>query len=302
MRAMAGIITVPEPFRDKAYPPLNEPRVTAVIPAYNEARCIAACIKSLLAQDIGRIEIIVADDGSSDGTADLAASLGARVVRCAHGGPGAARNAGVREARGNIIVLVDADMTFVPDYVSKLVSPIVKDGALASYHWDELVSNWENPWARCETWYLGMQDRRRQPVEMPERQYVYRAVRRDFFLDSGGFAEDWGRSDDGSIATRTGVFAVPAPGATCFHTNASGPAEVLGDAVWRGKTMIALKERSSKVLMSFLWHHNPLPAFLRGLRLAAAKGEPRLALYSVIFSTGMLSGIILGLLTGRYHK
>lgn len=290
------------PVQAKAYPLLKNPCMTAVIPAFNETRCIAACIGSLKAQDLGPMEIIVADDGSSDGTAELAASLGAKVVSGPHRGPGAARNAGVREAAGDIIILADADMTFAPDYISKLIAPIVEGSALASCHWDEFVSNWENPWARCETWYLGMQDRRRQPVEIPERQYVYRAVRRDFFLDSGGFAEDWGRSDDGSIATRTGVFAVLAPGATCFHANASGPAEVLGDAVWRGKTMIALKERSSRVLMSFLWHHNPLPAFLRGLRLAMAKGEPRLALYSLIFSTGILSGQILALVTGRHHK
>jgi glycosyltransferase involved in cell wall biosynthesis len=287
----------------KDYAPIIEPSVTAVVPAYNEAEHIESCIRSLLAQDFGPLEIVVIDDGSSDGTAELAASLGARVIRSGHKGPGAARNTGVKSASGNIVVLVDADMTFAADYVTKLILPIVEGGALASSHWNELVANWENPWARCETWFLGREDRRRQPVDMPEKQYVYRAVRKDFFLDSGGFAEDEGRGDDSSIARRTGVFAVAVPDAACFHANSAGPSEVLGDAVWRGRNIAAEKAGGFReTALAFLWDYNLLLALLRGGRLGLAKREPRLPLYALIFSAGVCSGIILGLITGRYQK
>lgn len=283
--------------------PIKDPKVSVIIAAYNEATRIRACIVSLQGQDIRGIEVIVADDGSIDGTPELAASMGAKVLRNSHAGPGAARNLGVRAASGDIVVIVDADMTFAPDYVTKLIRPIEEGRAIASTHWNERVANWENPWARCETWFQGLPDGRRQPLIMPERHYVYRAVRRDFFLESGGYAENEGRGDDSSIARRTGVFASPVPEAVCFHLNADNPREVFFDARWRGRNIAAVREgRWQKVASAFLGSHNPLLSLLRGVKLSCLKGEPRLLPYSAVFSAGFLCGAAGGLLTGRYQK
>ncbi len=287
----------------KQYPPIEIPEVSVVIPVYNEESCIGECIISLLAQDFVKVEIVVVDDGSTDASAALAASLGAVVLKGAHKGPGAARNAGARAASGNILVLVDADMTFAPDYVSRLVLPIVKGGAAATCHWNEMVANWDNPWARCQTWFLGSPDGRRQPAEAPEKENVYRAVRKDFFLTSGGFAEDEGRGDDASVSRRTGVFAVIVPDAGCFHRNATGPGEVFEDALWRGRDMAAAKERRlARCAAAFFLYHNPIPVLFRGLRLGLLKKEPRLPVYSLVFSAGFLSGLVLALITGQYQK
>ena len=89
--------------------------VSAVIPAYNSARCVGDAIQSVLAQTREIEEIIVVDDGSSDRTGDVAAGfLRTRVIRRANGGPGAARNSGVHAASGEWIAFLDSDDVWLP--------------------------------------------------------------------------------------------------------------------------------------------------------------------------------------------
>jgi glycosyltransferase involved in cell wall biosynthesis len=80
-----------------------------VIPAYNAAHFLPRCLESVFAQTLKPVEVIVVDDGSTDNTAVLASELGATVLQCPNGGPGAARNAGIRSASGEWIALLDAD-------------------------------------------------------------------------------------------------------------------------------------------------------------------------------------------------
>lgn len=283
--------------------PLDNPAVSVVIPVYNEEDCLGDCLKSLFGQDCGRLEVIVVDDGSTDASAAIAEAHGAKVIKGGHRGPGAARNTGARAAAGDILVLIDADMTFAPDYVSRLIAPLKTGNEIASCHWNEAVANWENPWARCQTWFFGNPDRFRQPAAAPEREYVYRAVRREFFLESGGFSETEGRPDDSSIAKRTGVLSVIVPDARCFHSNAASPAEVFLDSAWRGKAVVSQAGRSllrtSYVLLA---HYNPVFLLLRGLRLAVLKGEPRLPVFAVIFWAGVWWGAAVALAKGSYQK
>jgi glycosyltransferase involved in cell wall biosynthesis len=97
--------------------------VTVVLPAYNEALGIRGVIEALGAVDLGKCEILVVDDGSSDDTARLAAEAGARVVRHPHNmGNGAAVKSGLREARGRIVVLMDADGQHHPRHIPALLA------------------------------------------------------------------------------------------------------------------------------------------------------------------------------------
>jgi glycosyltransferase involved in cell wall biosynthesis len=90
------------------------PTVTVVIPAYNAERTLGTVLEALAAQEQPVDEVIVVDDGSTDGTAALAAGHGARVVHTDGGGfAGAARNRGWDEARGDVVVFLDSDA--VPD-------------------------------------------------------------------------------------------------------------------------------------------------------------------------------------------
>jgi glycosyltransferase involved in cell wall biosynthesis len=92
--------------------------ISFVVPAYNEERLLPATLQAIhtAARATGeRYEIVVADDASTDRTAAVAASNGARVVAVAHRQIAATRNAGGRSARGDWLIFVDADtMIFEP--------------------------------------------------------------------------------------------------------------------------------------------------------------------------------------------
>ncbi len=113
-------------------PPPGEPGfrpdVSVVIPAYNEAAGIAATVWSMVRSRYrGRIEIIVVDDGSTDGTAAIAGNLGIpylRVISQPNSGKPGALNRGIAEARSDILVLVDGDTIFQSDTIGRLIAPL----------------------------------------------------------------------------------------------------------------------------------------------------------------------------------
>ncbi|MEU1839672.1 glycosyltransferase [Micromonospora chersina] len=105
--------------------------VSVIVPAYNERAGIVATVRSLVANDHPGIEVIVVDDGSTDGTADLVDSLGlpgVRVIRKPNGGKATALNTGLLYASHDIIVTVDADTVFEPDAIRRLVEPFTDPG------------------------------------------------------------------------------------------------------------------------------------------------------------------------------
>jgi len=102
------------------------PTVSVIIPAYNEERVIVESVARVLASDYPAIELIVADDGSKDATSALIAKHYAgdqrvRLLTMANGGKARALNRALAEARGEIVVALDADTQFLPDTLPKLV-------------------------------------------------------------------------------------------------------------------------------------------------------------------------------------
>lgn len=96
------------------------PTVSLVIPSYNRATLIGETIDSALAQDEAFHEIIVVDDGSTDGTAQILAGYGDRIkpIFLANGGVQRARNTGVAHATGDFVTLCDSDDLLTPDFLS----------------------------------------------------------------------------------------------------------------------------------------------------------------------------------------
>ncbi|WP_433827103.1 bifunctional polysaccharide deacetylase/glycosyltransferase family 2 protein [Actinoplanes sp. CA-015351] len=104
--------------------PYTEP-VTVIVPAYNEKECIADTLRSLVAST-HPIRVVVVDDGSDDGTAEIAEGLGyenVTVVRQPNGGKSAALNNGIAHATTEVVVMMDGDTVFEPDTVRLLVQP-----------------------------------------------------------------------------------------------------------------------------------------------------------------------------------
>ncbi|MBO7253348.1 MAG: glycosyltransferase family 2 protein [Oscillospiraceae bacterium] len=109
-------------------------RITVVVPAYNNETWLPRCLDSLLAQDHPDMEIIVVNDGSSDGTAKVLDGYAERyanivAVHQENAGVTAARLAGVRQATGDWIGFVDSDDTVDPDMYSHLLANAKKEGA-----------------------------------------------------------------------------------------------------------------------------------------------------------------------------
>ncbi len=106
----------------------REPSISAVIPAYNSEKFIGDAIQSVLGQTYEIAEIIVVDDGSSDRTAEVAAAFPrTRVIRRQNGGPGAARNTGIRAATSEWIALLDSDDVWIPRKTEIQVRSIASD-------------------------------------------------------------------------------------------------------------------------------------------------------------------------------
>ncbi len=108
-------------------------RVTFIIPAYNEAGTIGEVLDRVAALGLDR-QVIVVDDGSTDGTGDLAEQHdGVLVLRQPNRGKGAAIRAAIPHADGEIIVIQDADMEYDPAEVPTLIEPIERDLADVVY-------------------------------------------------------------------------------------------------------------------------------------------------------------------------
>ncbi|MFB8131679.1 bifunctional polysaccharide deacetylase/glycosyltransferase family 2 protein [Streptomyces mirabilis] len=170
--------------------------VTVIVPAYNEKECIANTLHSL-AQSTHPIEIIVVDDGSTDGTKEIAESLGlpnVRVIRQENAGKPAALNNGVRNASYDIVVMMDGDTVFEPDAVHQLVQPFADPG-IGAVAGNAKVGNRNTvigAWQHIE-YVMGFNlDRRMYDLLrcMPTIPGAIGAFRRDAVLEVGGMSED----------------------------------------------------------------------------------------------------------------
>ncbi|MFE9443604.1 bifunctional polysaccharide deacetylase/glycosyltransferase family 2 protein [Streptomyces sp. NPDC006602] len=175
---------------------VTEP-VTVLVPAYNEEAGIESTVRSLLASDYPRLQIIVVDDGSTDRTADLAEGIGdprVLVIRKPNGGKAAALNTGLQYASYDIVVMVDADTVFEPDAIHHLVQPLAHP-AVGAVSGNTKVGNRRGllaKWQHLEYCFGFNLDRRMFEVLecMTTVPGAIGAFRRDALMNVGGVSDD----------------------------------------------------------------------------------------------------------------
>jgi cellulose synthase/poly-beta-1,6-N-acetylglucosamine synthase-like glycosyltransferase/peptidoglycan/xylan/chitin deacetylase (PgdA/CDA1 family) len=177
--------------------PSVDEAVSVVVPAYNERAGIAAAVRSIALGDHPGIDVIVVDDGSTDGTADIVRSLGlpnVRVVSVQNGGKASALNVGVALASHDLIVMVDGDTVFEPDSIHRLVQPFA-DPAVGAVAGNVKVGNRQRIVARWQhiEYVIGFNlDRRLYDLLqiMPTVPGAIGAFRRAALIEVGGPSDD----------------------------------------------------------------------------------------------------------------
>ncbi|WP_037305982.1 bifunctional polysaccharide deacetylase/glycosyltransferase family 2 protein [Amycolatopsis orientalis] len=181
---------------DRTRPPVREP-VTVIVPAYNEEAGIEATIRSILASDHHPTWVIVVDDGSTDGTADVVERLGLRrvkLIRQRNAGKPAALNTGLAAARTELVVMVDGDTVLEPGTVRTVIQPFA-DPSIGAVSGNAKVANRGGllgGWQHIE-YVIGFNlDRRMYDVGecMPTVPGAVGAFRRSAVLALGGVPED----------------------------------------------------------------------------------------------------------------
>ncbi len=120
------------------------PEVSVIIPVYNTEAYLPECIAALKAQTLTEFEAIFVDDGSDDGSRQIlenAAALDARfrIIRSAHENAGAARNKGLKEAKGRYVIFLDADDGYASSILKECAGLLDRSGAdIAVFHFQEL--------------------------------------------------------------------------------------------------------------------------------------------------------------------
>lgn len=153
---------------------------TVIVPAFNEAHSVAALVESLR-QQASWLEIVVVDDGSTDGTGDAAAGAGARVLRHPYNkGNGAAVKTGLRNAAGTYILIVDADGQHQPHDTLRLVNQLDRYELVVGARSADSQASWSrrigNHWLNRIASYLTGQ-------RIPDLTSGFRAAHRDCMLE-----------------------------------------------------------------------------------------------------------------------
>ncbi|WP_165985683.1 glycosyltransferase [Streptomyces sp. YIM 98790] len=178
--------------------------VSVVIPCFNAARTLPACLAAIAAQRTVPDEVVVVDDASTDASAEIAAAAGATVVRQrVNRGVSAARNLGAEATTGAVLFYVDADVALSPDAIGNALAvldadpetgcvhgiyettPLIDDGPLEHY---KILSN--------HYW------RRRSVGRVGTALFALGAIRREVLERAGGFDESLRDGEDVELSIR----------------------------------------------------------------------------------------------------
>jgi glycosyltransferase involved in cell wall biosynthesis len=163
--------------------------VSVVIPAFNAEETIARCVEGVLAQDYPRLELVVVDDGSTDGTCEQASRHGATVLRIQqNSGTAAARNLGAGRTRSEVLVFIDADVVIPEGSLRRMVGQLLslRDvlGVGATYSENSAGMNFISDYKNLDLVYRDILN----PARIKYLATFFFALRRSDFQRAGGFS------------------------------------------------------------------------------------------------------------------
>lgn len=213
---------------------MNRPLVSVVIPAYNRAHSVQRSVESVLKQTYQPFEIIVVDDGSTDGTTDVLQRFGDRiqVFRQPNRGPSSARNAGVAQASGEIIAFLDSDDTWKPEKLERQVTLLSNAGSLVPCCVCNAETIADGPRGPDSFEIAGVKTALGEgywlnPAELIATRFLLfnqvAAIRREAFEKIGGFKEDMRILEDHDLAFRLSLLGPWAFIADCLVTKYDQP-------------------------------------------------------------------------------
>lgn len=273
-------------------------KISVIIPTYNEENVIADCIESLKKQSVKDFEIIIVDDGSTDSTLQILKNINVRVLEQKHQGPAMARNLGVREAKGKILVFVDSDMTFDKDFLKNLIKPIMEDKTNGTFSKEEYVANWSNIWARCWNINQNLPNKKRLPNNYPDHQKVFRAILKSEFEKVNGFSKG-GYTDDYTLSDKLGYEAVAASEAIFYHNNPDSLKEVYKQAKWVAKREYKLGIVGK--IVALIRASLPFSKVI-GIYKSIRYHDFHFLIFKIVYDFGIFIGILEMLFTGKLSK
>lgn len=297
--------------------PSAKPVASAILATYNAMETLPACLDSLREQSVP-IEIIVVDDGSTDGTrAYLRSVRNVRVLRQAHLGAARARNKGASHAKGDILLFVDADMTFDKNYVRDLIAPLRKPDTsrlqspvsnlkpdtynlqpiIGTYTSEERVANWDSAYARCWNYREGWMDGKRFPPNSPEWGTDFRAIQKAAFIRVHGF-DDVGYTDTWTLFQKLGVRPRRTE-AICYHANPETLTKAYIQAKWAAKRPYKYGWLGT---VYALLRVSPPAALVQGLCGMVQHHERAYLPFRLVTDWGRFVGILEMVFTGKTSK
>lgn len=273
----------------------SKPLVSVIVPFYNEEKYIEKCLDSVKRQTYPHIELIVVNDGSTDKSAKLAKRYADVFIHQKHNGPGVARNKAAKEAKGKILIFIDADMYLDDKYIENLVKPIIVGVFESSFTRDEYVANPQNIWTKCYFIDNNLKGAKKN-IDSSKQKNYYRAITKNLFVKIGGYNIKFGYTDDNKNNSRFKINSALAKGAVCYHYNPDSLKEVYLSSRWIGRSPEYKKNLKNILRYSFV---NSLLISLKKI----SKGAPlNFLTYKLVFDFGILSGILSKNLKNYYAK
>lgn len=279
--------------------------VSVIIPTYNEEKSISDCLASLSEQTYTPFEIIIVDDGSTDDTKmkikNIIARLNIKSMRLLtqdHLGPAAARNLGVQHAKGDVLVFVDADMTFDTNFIKELVEPIENGKVIGTFSKEEYLQNKDNTWSLCwninryiiNGWKLNKEVYSRiLPTYYKDEQPVFRAIAKKEFDRVGGF-DSIGYTDDWTLARKLKTQATATKGAKYYHRNPETLSEIWLQAQWIGKNEFISGTFTRKLLN--LFRYSFVNSLFVSLAISFQMKLPQFIIFKIVYDLSISTSIL----------